>query len=108
MTARKPSSWRKRAAKRIADRDGAACAKCGCADRLIVRRGSVSGRYCDGDFFSIVHITSCLELDHIRPLSEGGDNEDANLWLLCVDCHKAKTIAERSARLKRLFAEARA
>jgi 5-methylcytosine-specific restriction endonuclease McrA len=58
--------------------------------------------------YTKVHPTSNLEVDHRLPLSYGGNNEISNLWLLCIDCHKAKTTAERSARLKALFAAARA
>lgn len=108
MSTRKSSSWRKRAFKRISDRDGLACTLCGEPHRLMVRRASVSGRFCDGDFYSIVHITSNLELEHSIPLSEGGTNDDSNLKLVCHTCHKGKTSAERSSRLKRMFAEWRA
>ena len=57
--------------------------------------------------FTIVYPSSNLELDHRQPLSAGGTNNDDNLWLLCRDCHKAKTSAERSARLKALFVAGR-
>lgn len=30
-------------------------------------------------------------VDHRVPLEAGGSNDDANLQLLCVGCHKAKT-----------------
>ena len=38
--------------------------------------------------------------DHIKPLSEGGDNSLANLRLLCLNCHKqeTKTLQKRLAR----------
>jgi 5-methylcytosine-specific restriction endonuclease McrA len=32
-----------------------------------------------------------LEMDHIIPLSKGGDNALANLQFLCPRCHRAKT-----------------
>lgn len=59
----------------------------------------------DGWRYTIVHCCTNLELDHRLPLSEGGNNELSNLWLLCVDCHKKKTSIERSGRLKALFSE---
>ena len=31
------------------------------------------------------------ELDHILPLFKGGSNNDENLQMLCVECHKKKT-----------------
>lgn len=38
---------------------------------------------------------SAWEVDHITPVSRGGDYFDkANLWTLCVPCHRAKTAAE--------------
>lgn len=38
--------------------------------------------------------------DHIVPLIDGGQNCEANLQMICADCHKAKTSAEASARKK--------
>ena len=35
------------------------------------------------------------EIDHIIPLAAGGTNDNKNLQLLCVDCHKDKTIQEK-------------
>ena len=35
------------------------------------------------------------EIDHIIPLAAGGSNDAKNLQLLCVDCHKDKTIQEK-------------
>lgn len=35
------------------------------------------------------------EVDHIIRLSAGGQDDDANKWLLCARCHAAKTAAER-------------
>ena len=35
------------------------------------------------------------EIDHIVPLASGGTNDDSNLQLLCVDCHKEKTTLEK-------------
>ena len=40
-------------------------------------------------------ITAGRELDHRLPLFMGGTNDDSNLDLLCVPCHRAKTLRER-------------
>ena len=106
--------WKRKAFGRLVARDGAACSRCGCSHKIIWRQmGCWSGDQWGNDpweryRYTKVNPTSNLEVDHRRPLIEGGDNADANLWLLCCDCHKLKTSAERSARLKALFAEARA
>jgi len=31
-----------------------------------------------------------LEIDHIIPLSKGGDDNEKNLWLICSTCNNAK------------------
>lgn len=36
-------------------------------------------------------------VDHIIPLSVGGDYSDNNLWTLCIACHELKTERERKA-----------
>lgn len=36
-------------------------------------------------------VTSGVEMDHIVPLFKGGSNNDDNLQMLCVECHRAKT-----------------
>lgn len=36
-------------------------------------------------------VTPGAEMDHIVPLFMGGSNDDANLQMLCVECHLAKT-----------------
>ncbi|WP_420437032.1 HNH endonuclease [Candidatus Poriferisodalis sp.] len=41
-----------------------------------------------------------LELDHIKPLGDGGTDADDNLQLLCRDCHTRKTRRENQARAK--------
>ena len=35
------------------------------------------------------------EVDHIKPLEQGGSNADDNLQLLCRPCHKRKTATDR-------------
>jgi hypothetical protein len=37
------------------------------------------------------------QVDHIRPLSNGGDNSSKNLQVLCVSCHRAKTMQEHNS-----------
>ena len=36
-----------------------------------------------------------LEVDHIKPLAQGGRDEDRNLQVLCKDCHREKSAGER-------------
>lgn len=36
------------------------------------------------------------ELDHRVALQFGGDNGEANLWTLCIDCHSGKSAREAS------------
>lgn len=91
------SAERQRAYGNLCDRDGEACAECGRGAETFWRRNGTS---CDeyGAQFTIVYPTSTLEVDHRAPLWAGGTNELGNLWLLCVECHKAKTAAEASQR----------
>lgn len=35
------------------------------------------------------------QIDHIKPLEQGGSNNDSNLQPLCNQCHKVKTASER-------------
>ena len=37
-------------------------------------------------------------VDHDIPLEHGGSNDDGNLRLRCLECHKAKTAAEARQR----------
>lgn len=50
--------------RRVLDRDGWRCVRCGAAARL--------------------------EVDHIRPRRAGGGNDEANLRTLCRSCHIAR------------------
>lgn len=108
------SDWKRRAFDHLAMRDGLRCAVCGTAEKIIWRQaGTWSGELWGTDpweshRYTKVNPTSNLEVEHTVPLSEGGTNDYSNLRLMCCGCHKAKTSSERSARLKRLFAEARA
>lgn len=49
--------------------------------------------------------TKATEVDHIKPLSQGGTDDDNNLESVCRDCHRTKT--QKEARLGRLMAEQR-
>ncbi len=33
-------------------------------------------------------VTPGVEMDHIQPMFQGGDNDDSNLQMLCVECHR--------------------
>lgn len=57
--------------KRIRERDNYTCRICSIA----VNRG---------------------EIDHILSLEDNGTNDDNNLQLLCVPCHKEKTAKDRN------------
>lgn len=54
---------------RVFERFGKRCANC-----TLIIRGSLLPAY-----------------DHIRALTNGGENRESNLQLLCVPCHKVKT-----------------
>lgn len=63
----RPSNWRK--VRNLAlRRDGFACVKCGSSGPL--------------------------EVDHIRPVAQGGSWELSNLQTLCSECHRLKTIED--------------
>jgi 5-methylcytosine-specific restriction protein A len=40
------------------------------------------------------HVTLATIRDHIKPLAEGGTDDDENIQPLCTTCHDAKTAAE--------------
>lgn len=65
---------------RIRSRDGHACRRCG-----------VRCPHLQADAYAGV---KCHEVDHVVPLADGGTNEDGNLQLLCVECHRRKTTRE--------------
>lgn len=65
------SGWEEqRQARRILERDGRTCYRCG---------------------------QRATEVDHIRPLSKDGTRADENLAAICVPCHRVKTRAETIA-----------
>ena len=40
------------------------------------------------------------EVDHLTPVVHGGTDAEGNLQAICIPCHKAKTLAEASARAR--------
>ncbi|WP_084068576.1 HNH endonuclease [Paraburkholderia heleia] len=42
-------------------------------------------------------------VDHIKPLEQGGTNDDTNLQYLCEPCHVDKTNRDRGFKVKRAF-----
>lgn len=46
------------------------------------------------------YISPKNEVDHIRPLEQGGSNGDWNLQTLCHECHAAKTAKEQRQRIR--------
>lgn len=103
MSIRKSSKWRKATFAEVLKRDGPLCGDCGVENRSIcVPRGE--GWSDGGPRFSLVFFRTLLELEHVVPLHLGGGNELENLRLLCPPCHRKKTSAEQSARLRALGA----
>jgi hypothetical protein len=47
-----------------------------------------------------VSLTEKYELDHIKPVSNGGGNDRKNLNMLCVACHREKTDNEHTEYIK--------
>ncbi|MGY2036604.1 HNH endonuclease [Nocardia gipuzkoensis] len=73
MWSRDPDRYRgvpRAQAQRIRRRDNWTCQKCGRPGR---------------------------DVDHKDNIAAGGTHDDANLWVLCEDCHKAKTQTEAAA-----------
>lgn len=73
--------------KKLSFRDQTSCAKCGTP-------------WVDGPR-GVGH-----EIDHIKARGLGGSHDPANLQVLCVDCHKAKTIMDMRAIRKRKQSQA--
>lgn len=44
-----------------------------------------------------------FELDHIVPLSEGGADDDSNLGVACIRCHRRKTAEESRERSRNRY-----
>jgi 5-methylcytosine-specific restriction protein A len=45
----------------------------------------------------ICGVPGCRAVDHIRPVSQGGSDDDANLAAICDRCSKHKTALEANA-----------
>ena len=50
---------------------------------------------CAGETCALVGELEAYDLDHIIPLSKGGEDVDDNLQALCPACHRRKTDMER-------------
>jgi len=61
---------------RILSRDGYTCQVCGLGA---------------GEISPITGKTVRLHIDHIKPISAGGDNSDDNLRVLCSDCNQGRS-----------------
>lgn len=44
-----------------------------------------------------------FQVDHILPLHKGGEDEDANLQVLDIECHDKKTLADKGLRERTEF-----
>ncbi|MFD3323663.1 HNH endonuclease [Streptomyces sp. NPDC058701] len=60
--------------------------------RLVTDRGSGWCDWCLNDFPA-----SGVDVDHVRPLSLGGEDVDGNVQVLCHGCHGLKTRTEFGA-----------
>ena len=45
-------------------------------------------------------VTPGAEMDHIQPLFKGGSNDDDNLQMLCIECHRRKSADDLGVRYK--------
>jgi len=52
-------------------------------------------------------VTLATQRDHIKPLAEGGTDDDDNVQGLCVDCHEAKSKAEAARGASRAWLDYR-
>lgn len=55
--------------------------------RQRIMQGQPLCRMCEEKGF----VTPGQEMDHIVPLFRGGSNDDDNLQMLCVECHRKKS-----------------
>ncbi|MFJ1549519.1 HNH endonuclease [Streptomyces sp. NPDC088246] len=75
---------RARSRRRANRRDAAARLR-----RRVQERGSAWCDWCLDDFPA-----SGVDVDHVRPLSLGGEDVDSNVQVLCRECHGIKTTTE--------------
>ncbi|WP_414169829.1 HNH endonuclease [Streptoverticillium reticulum] len=75
---------RSRGKRRAARRDAAARLR-----RIVERKGQAWCDWCMGTFPA-----SAVDVDHVRPLSLGGEDTDDNVHVLCRGCHRLKTATE--------------
>lgn len=75
------SKW-DRIRERILQRDAGLCQQC-------LREGRI--HHVAGKKFA-------AHVDHIKPKSQGGSDDDSNLETLCRSCHQDKTDREKNAR----------
>ena len=52
------------------------------------------GGRCAGDCGLVIRGSLRPAYDHVRAITNGGENREGNLQLLCVPCHKDKTKAD--------------
>ncbi|MFD8008317.1 HNH endonuclease [Streptomyces mirabilis] len=64
--------------------------------RRVQERGSAWCDWCPGDFPA-----DGVDVDHVRPLSLGGEDIDSNVQVLCHGCHQLKTRTETAPSLTR-------
>ncbi|MGW8330143.1 HNH endonuclease [Streptomyces sp. NPDC055897] len=57
--------------------------------RRVQERGNAWCDWCLNDFPA-----DGVDVDHVRPLSLGGEDTDSNVQVLCHDCHALKTRTE--------------
>ncbi|MER5549925.1 HNH endonuclease signature motif containing protein [Streptomyces sp. NPDC002589] len=63
--------------------------------RRVQERGSAWCDWCLGDFPA-----DGVDVDHVRPLSLGGEDIDSNVQVLCHGCHQLKRATEFGASAK--------
>jgi 5-methylcytosine-specific restriction endonuclease McrA len=95
--------------RRVRKRDRGVCRACGVDTRRLDRetRGLGRGRAERLRSLGFHPRRSLWELDHVRPLIEGGGHDLSNLQTLCVPCHRRKSALESRERSGLLAGEAR-